>query len=56
MFDSHCSSKRPVSLNDDIVLFAKIRDSSLRVERMDFDLVDGWLDFWLRIEEFLQLE
>jgi hypothetical protein len=28
---------------------------NLRVERVNFDLVNRWRNYWLRVEQFLQL-
>jgi hypothetical protein len=49
------SDKRRISLNNNVVLLAEGRNVRPRIERMHLDLVDGWCNPGVRIEELLQL-
>ena len=56
MIKSHGLCKRAVSLDCDVVLLTKDRDCGLGVEGMHFNLIDGRLDFRIRVQEFLKLQ
>lgn len=48
-------SERSVCFDDDVMLVAEGSDLGPGVERVNFDLVDGWMQSRFRCEKLLQL-
>ncbi len=55
VIDPHCATKWRECLNKYAICFTERYDIGTGVERVDFNLVNGWNNAWVRGEKFSEL-
>lgn len=56
MLHTQCSYEWSIRLDHNVVLLTEFRDILMRVEWMDFDLIDSGLNAWLGVQKFSYLD